>query len=196
MVKLVKLTFALSVLYCLTSFGLLGLMVQTYSRLTFEEPIATVTFVKTGEMEFEAHLQTRVNAEPEVYPIRGDQWEIGADFVKLKPWANVLGLDAYYKLDRFAGRYSDIVLENTQPRVAYDLSTGIAGSVPDFLMEYNFFADTEYGSGAYAEIDVSTRYTVYRDQRGLFIRRESIANDSEKPEGLWEKATKLLGIGD
>ncbi len=30
MVKLVKLTFALSVLYCLTSFGLLGLMVQTY----------------------------------------------------------------------------------------------------------------------------------------------------------------------
>ena len=44
------------------------------------------------------------------FTVHGDEWRIDARVLKWKPWANVLGLDTQYRLDRLSGRY-----ESTQP---------------------------------------------------------------------------------
>ena len=90
--------------------GLLALDVQTYGRLTYERPVATIQTRQLGPQYFEATVMQPGMGEDapgvsNLYPLHGDEWRIEAQVLKWKPWANVLGLDAQYRLDRLSGRY-------------------------------------------------------------------------------------------
>ncbi len=194
MFLLLRLIPFLAVILFLIAFGSAALAFLTYHRLTFEEPIAAVTFTKHGENEFEAYLVTNDDPEPTPYRIYGDQLEIQAHFIKLVPWANILGLDAHYQLDRLQGRYGDINLENTQKHVTYDLRDGHIFSVPGFFAEYNFLVDAEYGSATFTEIDTGFIYTVFHTQTGLLIRKERQETERVQEEDFWKKALRLIGL--
>jgi hypothetical protein len=148
----------------------LGLTILTYVRLTAEEPIAKMYFEPIEEDLFEAHLAAGEGGDVGIFEIYGDQWRIDAEFIKLKPWANVMGMDARYKLVRFEGRYRDINDENTKPKMAYDLGQGDALDLMNYLAEWNFLVDAEYGSSTFTDIRQDTLYTVYRTQSGIIVR--------------------------
>jgi hypothetical protein len=92
--------------------GLIGLNVQTYNRLSYEHPIATVSLNQIGDTNsrvFDAVVveiddQGAAVGEPQTYRITGDQWQMDARVITWKPWANVLGLDSQYELQRIWGR--------------------------------------------------------------------------------------------
>jgi hypothetical protein len=91
--------------------SLLGLNVQTYNRLSYERPVAQVSLaaVEGQPRQFVATV-TELGEDgqpigaPATYTLQGDQWQMDARVITWKPWANVLGLDSQYELQRIWGR--------------------------------------------------------------------------------------------
>ncbi len=168
--------------------ALLGQNVQTYARLTTERPVATVSVRQLAPQYFEVTVvQPSLADKPAkaaVYPVHGDQWRIEAQVLKWKPWANVIGLDSQYRLDRLSGRYQNIEQERTGARSVHALSGGDAntdylGAVPwtlniwDTARKYRQYidaVDTLYGSAAYMPMADGSTYEVWITQSGLIAR--------------------------
>jgi hypothetical protein len=123
-----------------------------------------------------------------LYPLHGDEWRLEAQVLKWKPWANVLGLDAQYRLDRLSGRYHSIEQEINATRSVHPLAGGDAG--PDWLpwrisawdaaRRYRAYVDpvdTLYGGGAYMPMADGAKYEVWITQSGLVARP---ANDAAR----------------
>jgi hypothetical protein len=160
--------------------GLLGLNVQTYHRLTYERQVATIEVRQKGPQLFDATVtEPPTEQDPQgvtnTFEIHGDEWRIEARVLKWKPWANVLGLDSQYRLDRFSGRYADTQQELTAERSAYDIrptrSSGLdLWPIAREYSEYVPLVDTLYGSGAYMPMADGARYEVRITQNGLIAR--------------------------
>lgn len=160
--------------------SLLGLNIQTYHRLTYERPVATIDIRQQAPQLFEVTLtQPPSEADPDgstdEYELHGDEWRIEARVLKWKPWANILGLDSQYRLDRLSGRYADTQQELSDERSAYSIlperSSGIDlwGIVRD-NSDYIPLVDVLYGSGAYMPMADGARYEVRITQGGLIAR--------------------------
>jgi hypothetical protein len=168
--------------------ALFGMNLQTYERLTYERPVATLALRQLGPQYYEINL-TQPTPQGEtadagaLYPVHGDDWRIEAQVLKWKPWANVMGLDSQYRLDRLSGRYRTIEQELHGERSAYDLAAAASnarnGAVPfkveawDAIRRYRPYvdaADTLYGSAAYMPMADGARYEVWITQSGLVAR--------------------------
>jgi hypothetical protein len=146
---------------------------RTYARLTYEAPVADLIFKAAGTKRFEATLIRAPSGEMQVFTVNGDEWQLDARVLKWKGWANVLGLDAQYRLERLGGRYLNIDEERTAPRTIYALSGnpgidfwGWATKHPDWAP----FVDASYGSATYLPMADGARYRVSLSQSGLLAR--------------------------
>jgi hypothetical protein len=166
--------------------ALIALDVQTYGRLTYERPVATIETRQLGPQYFEATVMQPAHGEDapgvsNLYPLHGDEWRIEAQVLKWKPWANVLGLDTQYRLDRLSGRYQSVEQEVNATRSVHPLTGGDAG--PEWLpwrisawntarkyRRYVDAVDTLYGGGAYMPMADGARYEVWLTQSGLVAR--------------------------
>ncbi len=198
--KKIGLSVIFALAWPLVSLFFLGLSVLTYTRLTDEDPIATVYFDRIGDKEYAGFLSEtdgKKHEDDREYKILGDQWRIDAQFIKLRPWANIIGFDSRYNLERFEGRYKKVQDQNTLQRMAYDLGEEKTVRIPDFFIKYNIFIDAEYGSSSYKNIDVKSVYTVYRTQSGIIIRElprpEDEATYSEE-SSLFTRMMKKVGL--
>jgi len=109
--------------------GLVGLNLQTYARLTHERLAAEVTLKQTGENQFTATVRKAVNdkgdlGEPKDFAVTGDQVRIEGPVWKMKPWANIVGADSFYRLERVQGRWSNPEAENVNVATAHDIDGG------------------------------------------------------------------------
>lgn len=160
--------------------GLLGLNIQTYHRLTYERPVATIEIHQRGPKFYQATMvEPPTDQDPQGvtrnFDIHGDEWRIEARVLKWKPWATVLGLDSQYRLDRFSGRYTDTQDELSAERSAYDIrptrQSGVdLWPVARQFSQYAPLVDTLYGSGAYMPMVDGARYEVRITQNGLIAR--------------------------
>jgi len=182
--------------------GLLGQNVQTYARLTYERPVATLAIRQLAPQYFEATVtQPAAGNLPErtaVYPVNGDEWRMEAQVLKWKPWANVVGLDSQYRLDRLSGRYQNIDQERSGARSVHalsggDVETGPLAALPwslsvwDTARKYRRYidaVDTLYGSAAYMPMADGATYEVWITQSGLIARPTNEAGRSASAGGF------------
>jgi hypothetical protein len=170
--------------------ALLGLNVQTYHRLSWDRQVATISLEQKGPQLFEATVvEPPTEQDPagitRTFDVHGDEWRMEARVLKWKPWANVLGLDSQYRLDRFSGRYTDTQQELTGERSAYDIRPTRQSGIDlwPIAREYSRYlpvVDTLYGSGAYMPMADGATYEVRITQNGLIARptNESAAEAS------------------
>jgi len=177
---------------------LVGLDIQTYSRLTYERPVATLALHRTGDNQFDATLAQAdtVGAAytppaSQTYALKGDEWRVEARVLKWKSWANMLGLDARYRLERLSGEFTDAALEQTGPRSAYDLrpmgddnrlarlSERLSGRLRQARL-----VDAVYGSATLMPMADGAQYALTMTQTGLIARP---ANDeATQAVGAWK----------
>lgn len=180
--------------------GLAGMDVQTYQRLTFERPVATIAVERVGPQRFTAELtqppsETYPEGLTETYDIAGDEWRIEARVLKWKPWANILGLDSQYQLDRLSGRYIDTEDELTAERSVHDLRPPIDPRLERWRVDvwrmgrrFPFLGeavDTLYGSGASMPMVDGGEYEVWITQSGLIARPANPAAEEAALGGGW-----------
>ncbi len=160
------------------SVGLVAWSLHTYSRLTDEALIATLRFVQIQPRHYRVELRSGDFCEQREYELFGDEWRLDARFLKWKPLANLVGLDAMYRLERLTGRYHSIADENSQKHQAYDVSDSSGVDLLKYLeRDWKYWSpvDTYFGSSVYESVDPAYRYSVYRSQSGLLVRKDPLA---------------------
>lgn len=153
-----------------------GLNLQTYKRLTYERPVAELSFAEaTDEASVTASLKLEGDEQPLYFTLMGDEFEIGARVIKFKPLANMLGFDSLYKLDfiegRLARRFSSAaVSEATTTGVALSDDPGF--DVHKLVRENGGPAgfDATYGSAVYNPMAPGLAYTIWMTQDALIAR--------------------------
>ena len=177
--------------------ALVGLDIQTYHRLTSERPVATIELHRKANRLFDATL-TQAATQPlaaappaagtgagdvsKVYEIHGDEWRLEARLLKWKSWANVLGLDTQYRLDRLSGRYEDTESELHAERSVYDLRPpaqpgmiGKLGAIDLWQVARKSsrsapVVDALYGGGVFMPMADGAKYEIWIAQSGLVAR--------------------------
>ncbi|ACT58209.1 hypothetical protein [Hirschia baltica] len=181
---------------------LAGMNLQTYARLTYERPAAEITFSQTSPQAFTATMRVPTGqgedfGEPVIFELTGDAFRVDARFLKWKPWANVTGYDAIFRLDRLQGRFDEVNQENNAPPKAFDLSpvgTSAALDIYQLSRKNEIFknlkaVDAIYGNGAYAPMADGAVYEVVATQSGLVPRPK---NEAAREAALqWGAPTSL-----
>lgn len=175
-----------SLLFSLLLFVLAGALLivsvnlHTYSRLTYEAPVADLIFERRGPQEYAVTLAHIPSGDMQLFILRGDEWQLDARVLKWHGWANLLGLDAQYRLERLSGRYRDIDAERTSARTVYALTNNPGLDVWTFALDHPHWprlVDAVYGSATYLPMANGARYRVTLTQSGLIARPQ---NDAAK----------------
>jgi hypothetical protein len=163
-----------------------SLNLHTYARLTHENPVAEIVFEARGPQQFRATLAEVPSGEMQLFMLSGDEWQLDARVLKWRGWANLLGLDAQYRLERIGGRYRDIEQERNGERTVYPLSENpgldlwmLSTQYPRWLP----FVDAVYGSATYMPMADGARYEISITQSGLIARPMNPA--AETAAGSW-----------
>jgi hypothetical protein len=152
--------------------ALIAANLLTYQRLNFEQPAAELLLTRTGEREFNAVL-TYPGGEHASFALRGDEWQIDARVLKWHAFANLVGFDALYRLERIGGRYTRIEDERTQARSVYSLNPPQRIDPWDLVHRYHSWVpwmDALYGSATFLPMADGALYEVKVSQSGLVAR--------------------------
>ncbi len=159
----------------------LAATLETYARLSYEEPVAQLAFVALGPQLYNATLVRAPAGDVETFVLNGDEWQLDARVLKWHGVANLLGLDARYRLERLGGRYLEIEQERSAPRSVYAL--GAAPALDLWLLARAYprwlpFVDAFYGSATYLPMADGARYQVTISQTGLVARPSNEAAEA------------------
>ncbi len=151
---------------------LIGTNLRSYQRLTYEQPAGELQFTKHGDRSFEAQL-SYPDGERATFPLRGDEWQVDARVLKWHAFANLVGFDAAYRLERISGRYTHIEDERSQLRTVYDLHA--AGRIDPWELVHRYrswipWMDALYGSATFLPMADGGLYEIKVSQSGLIAR--------------------------
>ena len=166
---------------------LVSLNLHTYSRLTQERRIAEIVFEARGPQTFNATLAQVPSGEIQMFVLSGDEWQLDARVLKWKGWANLLGLDAQYRLERVSGRYRDINQERSAERTVYALAENPGIDLWQLTLDKPArlpFVDAVYGNAAYMPMSDGARYEISISQTGLIARPANAA--AQQAAGSWK----------
>jgi hypothetical protein len=157
--------------------ALVALNMQSYSRLTWEKPVAEVRVTQTDAARkfYEVSVVRADGSNIETKCVlQGDEWILGGRVQKWKPWANTLGMNATYELDQIANKYIDAREANGKPITACDVSRPpnvILAKTPqgfrDWLMSVSQVEDRRFGSANYMPLADGAVYRVVITQAGF-----------------------------
>lgn len=163
----------LVLMLCFVLVASVALNLRTYLRLTYEQPVATLSFTALGPQSFRATL-TDAGGAIHTAELRGDDWELSARVLKWKGLATIIGLDPVYRLDRLEGRYQNAGQERNDYHSVLDLGAGAGGldlwSLASGHTAWLPWVDAGYGSAAYLPMADGAQYTVSLSPTGLLAR--------------------------
>lgn len=151
---------------------------NTYNRLVYERDIAEISVKQLAEQKF--LLEFIDTAQPDIvtgldkFQLSGDEWRLEARILKWKGWANIIGLDSYYQLERLSGRYSNIDQANSLVAGAYQLSSPQKGiniwKLKQLMKSKLPFLDAYFGQGVFVPMKHGARYRLSMSQSGIVVR--------------------------
>jgi hypothetical protein len=152
--------------------ALVGANLRSYQRLSYEQPAGELQFARVGDREFNAML-TYPNGERANFALHGDEWQVDARVLKWRAFANLVGFDAAYRLERISGRYTRVEDERTLSRTVYDLNT--PGRIDPWELVHRYrswlpWMDALYGSATFLPMADGALYEIKVSQSGLIAR--------------------------
>jgi hypothetical protein len=152
--------------------ALLGLNLLTYDRLTREQTVLRVQLAQAGPQRYNVTL-TYPSGAIRGYVLSGDEWQIDARVLKWHAFANLLGFDSVYRLERISGRYHDLDRERTAAHTVELLHAPDRIDVWMLLHTWQDYIpgfDALYGSAIYLPMADGAEYEVSISPTGLLAR--------------------------
>lgn len=158
----------------------------TYQRLTHEAVIGDVYLRELAPRKYQLSLAlSETDTDQYYYVLEGDQWQLDARILKWKGWANLIGLDSYYQLDRLSSRYRDIDEASRRVPSLHDLRKTSRGldvwKLKQSLRDKLAFIDTQFGQGVYMPMVDGGHYRISVGQGGMIVRA---VNEKAKSAGI------------
>jgi hypothetical protein len=152
--------------------ALVGANLRSYQRLSYEQPAGELQFARVGDREFNATL-TYPSGERANFALHGDEWQVDARVLKWRAFANLVGFDAAYRLERISGRYTRVEDERTLSRTVYDLNA--PGRIDPWELVHRYrswlpWMDALYGSATFLPMADGALYEIKVSQSGLISR--------------------------
>ena len=150
----------------------IGSNLRTYQRLSYEQPAGELQLSRVADRNFDAVL-SYPDGERANFPLRGDEWQVDARVLKWHAFANLVGFDTAYRLERINGRYSHIEDERTEPRTVYDLHAPGLIDPWELIHRYRSWVpwmDALYGSATFLPMADGALYEIKVSQSGLVAR--------------------------
>jgi hypothetical protein len=152
--------------------ALIAANLVTYQRLSFEQPAGELQLSRTGPREYSAVL-TYPAGERATFALQGDEWQVDARVLKWHAFANLVGFDTAYRLERISGRYAHIEEERSQARTVYALNAPQRIDPWDLIHRYHSWLpwlDAFYGSATFLPMADGALYEIKVSQSGLVAR--------------------------
>jgi len=152
--------------------ALIAVNLLTYQRLSFEQPAGELQLSRTGPREYNAVL-AYPGGERASFSLRGDEWQVDARVLKWHAFANLVGFDTAYRLERISGRYARIEDERTRTRTVYELNAPQRIDPWDLIHRYHSWLpwlDAFYGSATFLPMADGALYEIKVSQSGLVAR--------------------------
>jgi hypothetical protein len=147
----------------------------TYHQLTAEQPVGSLSFEKFAPQEFIATLDTDAGT-PRQFTVFGDECQIDARILKWHYFANLIGFDSIYRLDRISGRYRDVAAEKTGKRSVYALAEDTGIEIWLLINRFDDFIpwlDAVYGNAVYLPMQPGAAYQITITDSGLIARPQN-----------------------
>ena len=157
-----------------------------YQRLTHERDVAILSIARVSEQNYNVTVQypsTDSASNPDSFSIKGDEWQLEARILKWKGWANLIGLDSYFQLDRIRGRYRSIEQEINQTPTIYAFPNESRGinlwRLKKMMKSKIPFLDAYYGQAVFLPLKDGAEFIISMNQSGLLARpRNDIARQA------------------
>ena len=152
---------------------LVAMNVVAYQRLSHEQAAGEIQFTHGAQAKLFNAVLTYPNGDHATFELRGDEWQVDARVLKWTAFANLIGFDAAYRLERISGRYSKVEDETTQPRTVYDLNPPRQIDPWELVHEHHGWfpwVDALYGSATYLPMADGALYTITVSETGLVAR--------------------------
>lgn len=157
--------------------------IASYGRLTHEQQVANLYFTELAPQQYRASVNFANENRLQEFEISGDEWQLDAKVLKWHSYANLLGLDAQYKLHRLSGRYQTLEQARQTPTSVYELHTEPGIDLWKYARRYpNWLplVDAYYGSAVFLPMTDNAQYEVFMTQSGLIARPVEIPESSLK----------------
>jgi len=159
--------------------GSVGVLINlyTYQTLTAEQPVGTLSFEKFAEREYVATLDTG-SGQSRQFTVFGDECQMDARILKWHYFANLIGFDTLYRLDRISGRYKDVAAESTQKRSVYALVEDPGIEIWALINRFNEhlpWIDAVYGNAVFLPMQQGAAFRITMTGSGLIARPENAA---------------------
>lgn len=110
------------------SIGLVALsllaMLQGWRAFTKKTHVAEVQAIELSPHKLRVYLvpieKDGARGATEVYDVDGDQWQVGGDVLRFRPFVTALGVQPVFRLTRVEGRWNSAVDANAHKATAYD----------------------------------------------------------------------------
>ncbi|MCP4432774.1 MAG: hypothetical protein GY806_17520 [Gammaproteobacteria bacterium] len=154
-----------------------------YKRLTHERDIAILSVIQISDQSYEVILSYQLfdrDRNSDSFLIKGDEWQLEARILKWLGWANLIGLDSYYQLDRIRGRYRNIEQEINQLPTVFAIPNESRGidlwKLKQVMKSGLPFLDAYYGQAVFLPLKDGAEFAILINQSGLLARpRNDIA---------------------
>jgi hypothetical protein len=168
---------------------LVGTNLRSYQRLAYEQPAGELQLTKDGDRQYDAVL-TYPDGQHASFLLRGDEWQVDARVLKWHAFANLVGFDAAYRLQRISGRYTRLEDERNLPRTVYDLQAPSRVDAWELVHRYRSWVpwlDALYGSATFLPMADGALYEIKVSQSGLVARPLNQA--ARDAVGSWRQGT-------
>ena len=151
---------------------LVAVNLRTYQRLTAEQAAGELQFSTIGAHQFNAVLTYPTGARAS-FSLRGDEWQVDARILKWQAFAELIGFDTAYRLERISGRYSSVEDERNLPRTVYPLNPPDRIDLWSVVHRHHTWLpwfDALYGSATYLPMADGALYDIKVSPTGLVAR--------------------------
>jgi hypothetical protein len=148
----------------------------TYQKMSDEQPVGTLSFQQYAQQEYIASLDTGTGS-PREFTVYGDECQMDARVLKWHYFANLIGFDAAYRLDRLSGRYRDVEMEkNAEKRSVYALNEEAGIEIWPIIKRFHRhlpWIDAIYGNAVFLPMEQGAVYHITLTDSGLIARPQN-----------------------
>ena len=171
---------------CTLAIGIAALslvvMLQGWRAFTHKTHVAELQCIEMGPHKLRVYLvpfdSDGARAATEIYDVDGDEWQVGGDMLRFRPFMTALGVQPVFRLSRVEGRWNSAADANAHKGTAFDRSPpslswlGLYRGADKAPMRW--IVDGAHGQAVSQLPDRRAVYDIYVTPNGYIVDKRSL----------------------